>query len=263
MRRTHLIRPPVCAALLLMLLLAACTGDPAAGQTAEAVNATLGTHVALRRMTATFEADRRVVTQSALENAATLALSRQRAIMSTLEELGVSANISQITPAALPTNPAFAIATSTPEMLDTGGITRAAPTDDPALSLTPPTAPPPLETSTPDPSQPRVENLVTATGVGADDCPAGITASFTGASPQIYVVMSAYNLAAGMTVSARWSRDDGTALTTFEFTPDFNINGACIWFYAEPADFAFDAGAYRVEIDINGLPAAAAAFSIQ
>jgi hypothetical protein len=236
--------------------------DPSMGQTAEAINATLGTRAAIRRTTATFEADRRIVTQIALENAATLAQSRQRAIVSTLEELGVPPNVSQITPAMLPTNPAFAVATPTPEMLDTGGITRAAPTVDPALSLTPPTPLPAPETPTPDPTMPRVENLVMSTGVGEDDCSIGTTASFTTASPQIYVVMNAYNLAAGMTVTARWLRN-GTQLTSFDFTPDFDINGPCIWFFAEPVDFAFDPGAYRVEIDINGTPAAATDFSIQ
>lgn len=250
-------------ALFLLVLLAACMPDPSAGQTAEAVNATLGTRAALRRLTATFEADRRVVTQIALENAATLAKSRQERIISTLEELGVGRpDLLLITPAALPTNPAFAVATSTPEMLDTGGITRAAPTVDPALSLTPPTPLPAPETPTPDPTLPRVENLVMSTGVGEDDCSNGTTASFTTTSPQIYVVMNAYNLAAGMTVTARWSRD-GTELTIFDFAPDFDINGPCIWFYAEPVDFAFDPGAYRVEIAINGTPAAATDFSIQ
>ena len=249
--------------LLLFFLLAACTGDPSLGQTAESVNATLGTRVAIRRMTATFEADRRVVTQIALENALALAQSRQGRIISTLEELGVPTPIiSQITPAVLPTDPAFAIATATPEMLDTGGITRAAPTVDPALSLTPPTPLPAPETPTPDPTLPRVENLVMSTGVGEDDCSNGTTASFTTAAPQIYVVMNAYNLMAGMTVTARWTRD-GTELTVFDFAPDFDINGPCIWFYAEPVDFAFDPGAYRVEIAINGTPAAATDFSIQ
>ena len=251
------------AALLLLLLLAACSGDPSLGQTAEAVNATLGTRVALRRMTATFEADRRVVTEIALENALALAQSRQSRIISTLEELGLGRpDISLITPAALPTNPAFAVASPTPEMLDTGGITRAAPTVDPALSLTPPTPLPPPETPTPDPTLPRVENLVMSTGVGEDDCSIGTTTSFTSASPQIYVVMNAYNLTAGMTVTARWSRD-GTELAVFDFAPDFDINGPCIWFYAEPVDFAFDPGAYRVEIAINGTPAATTDFSIQ
>lgn len=238
-------------------------GDPSIGQTADAVNATLGTRAAVRRITATFEADRRVVTQIALENALALAQSRQQRIISTLEELGVPPpNISQITPAVLPTDPSFMVATATPEMLDTGGITRAAPTVDPAFSLTPPTDLPPPETPTPDPTMPRVENLVMSTGVGQDDCATGTTASFTSASPQIYVVMNAYNLSAGMTVTARWSRD-ASELTVFDFTPDFDINGPCIWFYAEPVDFAFDPGTYRVEIAINGTPVAATDFSIQ
>src|SRR5690554_2735000 len=56
-----------------VLVMAACSGDPGAGQTAEAINATLGTDVANRRMTATYDADRRFVTQSALETVAALA----------------------------------------------------------------------------------------------------------------------------------------------------------------------------------------------
>jgi hypothetical protein len=260
-RLTHITRH---AALLLLVLAAACQTDPGPGQTAAAVNVTLGTQAAIRRATATFAADRRLVTQVALENAATLARRRQDAIISTLEELGLPPpDLSRITPAALPTNPALVLPTPTNDIFDIGGITRAAPTVDPAsFTEIPPTDLPLVETATPDPSAPRVENVVTSTGVGPDDCATDVTPSFTTASPQIYVVATAYNIRAGQVIASRWLRD-AEELTIFEFAPDFEIDGACIWFYAEPVDFPFNPGSYTVELLIDGQFAGTAQFTVQ
>lgn len=250
---------------VVLLLATACMSDPSAGQTAAAANATLGTQVALRRVTATYDADRRFVTQSALETSAALAQRRQGQIVSTLAELGYpTPDVRQITPAALPTNPAFALNTPTPDVFETasGGITRAAPTTDPFVTPDTPTPTPGPATNTPDPSLPRVENVVMSTGVGNDDCANGVTSTFTSSASEIYVVASAFNVPRGATIASRWFRG-AEDLTRFEFAPDFDINGACIWFFADQTDFAFNAGAYRVEIEINGNGVGAAEFSVQ
>lgn len=247
------------------LLGAACSGDASTMQTAEAMNATLGTEVANRRTTATYDADRRVVTQSAMETSAALASRRQGQIVSTLEELGFARpDISLITPAALPTNvdSMFITPTFPPMDLAAGGITRAAPTLDPLFTPIPPTPTAGPPTETPDPSQPRFENVVTSASVGSDDCASGQTNLFTTGTAQIYVVANAYNIARGMTITSRWSRD-GQEITQFSFTPDFDINGPCIWFFADQSDFTFTAGAYRIDLDISGNPAAVAGFTIQ
>ena len=251
--------------ILLLLLLAACTADPSAEQTAAAINSTLGTQVAIRRVTSTHDADRRFVTQSALETAAALAQRRQGQIISTLAELEFpTPDVRLITPAALPTNPAFALITPTPDVFETasGGITRAAPTSDPLETPATTTPTPGPATQTPDPSLPRVENVVTSTGVGSDDCANGVTGAFSAQSSAIYIVATAFNVPRGATIASRWLRDS-EELARFEFAPDFEINGACIWFFADQTDFTFTAGSYRVEIEISGVVAGAAEFSVQ
>lgn len=253
-------------ALVLLAVLAACSSvDPAAEQTAVAMNATLGTEVVNRRMTSTYDADRRMVTQNALETAAALAVRRQGQIKSTLAELDFpTPDVLVITPAALPTrvDALFVSPTFRPMDIASGGITRAAPTPDPSIPTETPIPTLGPETNTPDPTQPRAENVVTSTGVGDDDCAVGTTNTFSTTSGQIYIVANAYNVQRGMTIASRWTRG-GEALTTFSFAPDFAINGACIWFFADQSDFAFSAGSYRVEIDINGVMVGATDFTVQ
>ncbi|RMG83880.1 MAG: hypothetical protein D6712_12385, partial [Chloroflexi bacterium] len=52
----------------------------------------------------------------------------------------------------------------------------------------------------------------------------------------------------------RWQYQ-GEEVVRFDFVPDFNIDGACIWFFIEPADAPFNPGTWSVVLDINDSPA--------
>jgi hypothetical protein len=135
------------------------------------------------------------------------------------------------------------------------------------LAITPfaratPTPAPLMPASAPlDPNAPRLENVVTALGVGNDDCAVNVTDSFSRSTSAIYVVAVAVNIPANTRLASRWMRD-GTARATFDFTPDFSIQRACIWFFADPNDFAFETGAWTIALEINGVTAATATFTI-
>jgi hypothetical protein len=107
-------------------------------------------------------------------------------------------------------------------------------------------------------------NLVTAEGVGANDCALSSVTSFTADTKQIYVVATAANIIASTTLGAQWYLGD-TLLTKQEFSPKDDVNNNCIWFYVEPVDFPFTPGSYRVDLLINGTPVsgAQASFTIQ
>ena len=107
------------------------------------------------------------------------------------------------------------------------------------------------DAATPTVGQPMLFNLITAEGVGSNDCALSSVTSFSADIPQIYVVATAANITAGSTLGANWYLGD-TLLTKQEFSPKDDINDNCIWFYAEPVDFPFTPGSYRVELLING-----------
>ena len=133
------------------------------------------------------------------------------------------------------------------------------------LAITPfaPATPAPA-TPTPapqDPNAPRLENVVTALGVGRDDCAVNVTDRFPRSTTAIYVVATAVNIPANTRLSSRWLRD-GVTRAEFDFTPDFNIARACIWFFADPRDFAFEGGTWTIALEINGAPTATVTFTI-
>lgn len=111
----------------------------------------------------------------------------------------------------------------------------------------------PLATASADTS-PRLENIGMATGVGDDDCATGTVLQFTADVPEIYVVATAYNITPGTRLASRWRI--GEEEKVFVFTPDFVINGACIWFFVDQTDFTFIPGTWSVTLEINGTPAA-------
>lgn len=248
--------------------LAACAPptDPAIGLTAAALNATLSTEVAIARSTATYAADRRQVTQIAAREAVSRARDQQSSIIATLEELDLPRpDVSLITPVQFPT--AAVQASPTPDTLSVagGGITLAAPTVDPNATATFTPAPTLPSTATPtvDPNAPRLDNIVTSTGVDGDDCPVNPTATFSPSTTQIYVVATAYNLGPGGVVASRWLRD-GQQVAYYEFAPDFTINGACIWFFVDQTDFAFQIGStYQIELLSNGVNVRTVTFAIE
>ena len=100
---------------------------------------------------------------------------------------------------------------------------------------------------------PRLANIVMASGVRADDCAADVNPRFTVASSQIYVVAEAYDIPAGATISSIW-QSRGAEVASLSFQPEYAINGNCIWFFIDQTDAAFVAGAWSVEISLDGQP---------
>lgn len=246
------------------LALTACMTDPSAEQTAQAIGGTLDVELAAVRASATFEADRRMITQAAAEGRATQVARQRGQIVGTMVELGYPApDLSLITPATPNPEAAQPLFTPTVDVRDApaGGITRLPPTTDPNITPTATTAP---ETAAPtlDPNGPRFEGVVTATGVGDDDCAVGTTSAFSPSTAEIYVVAAGFNIAAGTTIQSNWLRRDAP-LTSFDFAPDNAVNGACIWFFADQTDFAFEAGEYRVDLLIGGVLAGSATFEVR
>ncbi len=109
---------------------------------------------------------------------------------------------------------------------------------------------------TPTGTAPRLDNIVMATSVGNDDCALGAVLQFTADVPEIYVVATAYNIAPGTQLASRWRIGDNEKV--FDFTPDFAIDGKCIWFFVDQTDFTFVPGTWSVALEINGTPAAPA-----
>ncbi len=116
-------------------------------------------------------------------------------------------------------------------------------------------APPPTQNSIPQNStNARLENAVTSLGVGEDDCAIDTTNRFNTSTTAIYIVATALNIPPNTRLSSRWFFGNELK-ATFDFTPDFAIQGACIWFFADSTDFAFETGTWSVTLDINEVPA--------
>lgn len=246
----------VFALIILTALLTACGVDPAGDATALSDHIALSTQVIEARGTATHAADERAVTLEYLATASTLAAQRQRQILLTLTRSGVdTSRVMDITPRATPTNAAMdaaaTLAISGPDVA--GGVTRLPST--PQFRTAVPTNTSVAPTATIDPNGPIFTEPMTALGVDSDDCALEPTFSFTAQTPEIYVVAVANNVQPGMVLASRWYKD-GVELAVFDFQPDFAIDDNCVWFYATSEDFPFDAGAYSVQLEIDGRMAA-------
>jgi hypothetical protein len=103
----------------------------------------------------------------------------------------------------------------------------------------------------------QLQEIVTSRAVDPDtDCAVDVANNFSPDADSIYVVARATGITSGTQISSDWARNGGELLATFTFTPDFDIDDACIWFFAEPTDFEFAPGSYSVTLRIDGLPAA-------
>lgn len=122
--------------------------------------------------------------------------------------------------------------------------------------LVPQTPSPVIASPTPDPNAPTLTQIALSTTVGADDCPTNATTSFSSGAAGIYIGAVAQNVTAGTTLSSTWYLE-GSQIAFYDWTPDFAINGACVWFYL-PAEEASEAGGFlpgnwSVELAVNGL----------
>ena len=103
---------------------------------------------------------------------------------------------------------------------------------------------------TPD-KRPRLGNVALASGVDTEDCALDINPLFTPESAAIYIVARAFNIPAGANLSSIWQRQ-GSEVAQLSFQTEFAINNNCIWFFIDQSDTPFLAGAWSVEIRLDG-----------
>ncbi len=102
-----------------------------------------------------------------------------------------------------------------------------------------------------DTSGAPLTNIQVTEQVGSDDCPVSPTNSFSMSATDIYVTATANNTAAGTTFSSTWYYE-GTQVAYYEWTPDFSISSACIWFHMPASEVDYTAGNCNVQLAVNG-----------
>ncbi|HRF95656.1 MAG TPA: hypothetical protein PLZ51_10695 [Aggregatilineales bacterium] len=237
---------------IILMTLSACGASSTDQQTMVAYNTAIVTQRAVFYLTATVEAERGFVTLDAIQDRIDRAIIQRQFMLSTLEARGV--DISRLPQLTTPTPAPFS-----PTPSDSSAITATPMNGDVALptavvvtliAITPTSN---IPQATPNANSP-LRDVVMSQGVGNDDCAVGVTNTFSVNTAEIYVVARAVGIQAGTNLGASWAKADGTALVRFDFTPDFDIENACIWFFAAPEDFPFEAGGYSVVLDINNVP---------
>jgi hypothetical protein len=226
----------ICTLVFLLALgTAACVpGQP--DPTLVAEHAALSTQIADVRNTATFAADRLAQTVEFIGTEVADAQGQRNILATTLEALGVDPD--QVTPGAFVPTP--------PPSIIQGGDTTAPGIGGGADPLLTPA------------SGPILYGIVTAEGVGENDCALGSVANFSISSPSIYVVATAANIEPGMTLTSRWFIAEEERIR-FDFTPDFAIAQHCVWFFLTPEDTEFTPGNWSVQLELNGVPQGQAA----
>ena len=116
-------------------------------------------------------------------------------------------------------------------------------------------------TPTLPPDIPSLSDVVTSTGVRNDDCASNPTNQFESNADSIYVVATAHNIPSGTTLVSRWRRD-GSELVVLDFTPDYDIDNACIWFFIDQTDTPFTPGNWDVTLQVGGITAATVSFTV-
>lgn len=247
--------------LLFIFVLLCCSAcnffAPApAQQTLQADHALAVTSLAFAQATATARADVLMLT---LENASTAVRNVDNLgtrIAATMIATGSSSDSSLITPPAVTAQPNvnFLQPTSissqllvTPMVTFSGsasGNSTLAPTIPPTPNLQPNVGF--------DPNTPRLQDLATSTNVGTDDCPLDIRQSFSQTIDGVYVSARATNLPDTATIISHWNYN-GTTMMTYDWSPGFAIADACIWFYLPTSDVDFAAGAWTVELLLDGV----------
>jgi hypothetical protein len=225
------------ALALTAILASACKVSGTTELTLVAENLDLGTQIADVRATATYAADRLNMTLEYLQTASKDVIERQQLLSGTLVQSGLNPSGVQPITATAP-----AIGQFTPE---TGGPQATPPPDAPGST-----------TDTASNGQPALSNIVMAEAVGKDDCAVGSVTTFTPNADRIYVVATASNIMPGTRLNSRWMAN-GKEVVAHDFTPDFEIKNACIWFFIDQTDTAFTPGNWSVQLEINGAAAGA------
>lgn len=240
---------------LLCLLTACAEGGEAL--TLEANYLDASTQIADIRLTATVQAARARTTLDFIGTRSSLSATESVFLEETLVATG-------FLPDALATQREVVLG-STPTPMPSPTAAAEATQEANGLPINTPTAPPvtplaPNATNTIaptfDPNGLRVGSIVTATGAGDDGCGAGITSTFSTTTPEIYVITPAFNLSTTDTFSAHWTQEGLPIGPVYTFTPDFEVDELCVWFFVDPTDFPFIAGNYSVEIKVNDVSVA-------
>ncbi len=215
--------------LLVFFLLAACQRQNEIQLTLIAQNATLQSEIVAVRETASVEAERLQITVDYVNTLVGRAEGDRVQMQATLVSRGTDpASITNIAPQF---NTPFPVP----------GATVA---DVPVTPL------PEVALATQEVTGPALVNYMMAPGVGSDDCALNPSTSFTTDTAEIYIVATGMNITSGTNIAARFSI--GGQEIRHDFTPDFDINGACIWFFIDQNDLAFQAGTWSVTLELNG-----------
>lgn len=199
--------------------------------------------------TATVAIERELIVVEDAQTQVARAKAQQAGMLSTLEARGVDISILPLA-ATLPSYP------TQPTVPPQFG-------EPTALPVTQPVAAPQVTPFTMTPANTVVPQIATtnslrsiamARGVDDNDCATGITDIFNTETERIYIVVQAIDIQSGMVITSRWLRDD-IELVTFNFTPDFHIEDACVWFFADQTDFDFMPGNYSIILEVNSIPA--------
>lgn len=230
-------------------------------------NQVLNTEIAAIRSTATVEADRLVVTLEHAQTAISQVNGQTQDLQATLGAQGLPpVDLSSISPV-----PESVFATPPPivdSSVTTGGVAPIGITPGPTSPVIIPNQNNAALVLSPIPvqggSQQTIEqqttgplqNIVTTSTVGADDCAVNPTGSFTTSTTEIYAVARAVGVAANDNITSRWSMG-GSEIVMYDWTPGFAIENACIWFYISQDEIAFTPGSWQVQMGINGQPVGA------
>lgn len=256
------------------LLLSACNffNQPADLQTESLQNELAQTQIAAVRATATVNADRVLITLESAQTAVGNVNLQSTRIASTLIAGGMAfVDASAITPVApvqdvnAPTStPGSQIAnpllTPGAPVLNSGGAAQG----DTSLVQTTPTVPADQSANNvpADPNAANLTSITLADAVGANDCPVSAANVFTESTTEIYVTAVGNNISAGTTIDSTW-RLNGNQMQYYSWTPDFAVNGACIWFRLPASEVTFTPGNWTVDLTVGGAAAGSASFTIE
>lgn len=244
-------RKTLILAALLAVLVAACRPQNEVELTLVAQNVDLKTQIAAIYETATVDADQLQITLEYMNTQVAQAQGQNNDLRATLVARGTEpAAITN--PQAQPFTPASTAAANSTLPADP----QSAGTPVPGQTTGGQPTIPPTPTEATEGSQPALTGIVMSTGVGDDDCAQGVTSTFTTSTQEIYVVATASNITPGTTLLSRWFRES-EQVVTHDFTPDFNIDGNCIWFFMDQADAQFTPGTWSVQLEVNGAVAGA------
>lgn len=228
------------AILLVSLFLSACARDDKIELTLVATQVALNTQIAAIRTTATVEAERIQVTVEYMATQVRSAEVQNDQLRATLVSRGIDPqSLTNIDPSAISPIPP----------VTNNNVGQPQTTQEVLPQITP----------TPG-GAPTLTNIVMSENVGSDDCAVGVTSTFSASAQQIYVVATALNITPGTNIVSRW--EVGGQEIVHDFTPDFEIDQNCIWFFIDQVDTAFTPGNWNVQLEINGSTVGTVNFSI-